>query len=31
MDLSSLTGRARIAALALHRIASGEIVFPQRR
>ena len=31
MDLSSLTGRARIAALALHRIASGEIVFPKRR
>jgi glutamate carboxypeptidase len=31
MDLSSLVGRARIAALALHRIAAGEIVLPQRR
>lgn len=31
MDLASLTGRARIAALALHRIAAGEIALPKRR
>lgn len=31
MDLASLTGRARIAALALHRIAAAEIVLPKRR
>ncbi len=31
MDLASLTGRARIAALALHRLATGEIVLPSRQ